>query len=65
MKSHEIFACLKPGYKAVSLHDSKIEVFINKEGLYYLTDDFGVAHKFKPENFRGAFWEIQSLPERN
>lgn len=60
MKTHEIFACLKPGYKAVCVGNEQVEVFCYRHGVYFQVDDFGVTHKFKPEDYEDTTWKLVS-----
>lgn len=61
METYEIFAFLKPGYKAISNENSKHEVFVNAAGLFYQVDDFGNPVKFLPENYTESTWKIVSV----
>ncbi|WCK57132.1 hypothetical protein PP175_28500 (plasmid) [Aneurinibacillus sp. Ricciae_BoGa-3] len=66
MKTHQIFACLKPGYKAVCNENKQAEVFYNEDkdyghAVFYQVDEFGISVKFKPENYPDATWRIVSL----
>lgn len=60
MKTHEIFACLKPGYKAVCVGNGQVEVFCNRYGIYFQVDEFGVSHDFKPEQYEDVMWKLVS-----
>jgi hypothetical protein len=60
MKTYEIFAYLKPGYKAVCNENGNWEVFVNEDGLFFQVDDFGRSQKFKPEKYPDFTWNIVS-----
>lgn len=57
IRTIDIFAYLKPAYKAVNVMDERKEVFTNGE-MFFQTDEFGLPHLFNPSLYQNEEWRI-------